>query len=426
MSTTPVVTIFLRHAGAVALVQRSSRVGTYQGRWSGISGYLEGDPAEHFRVELAEETALTPEDYTLLRQAAPVLVTDEATHKLWEVHPFLCEVHDPSRIRLDWENRELRWVAPEEIRQYPTVPGLWEVYVQVSELAVSDAIERGVGRVAHDKTSGARQLALAGLDFLADLCRTTSAARADVLMGDLTAAAEGLREARPTMAVLDTTLALVLDDIPVYDEIRAARTGIGAIIDRHRTELACAVELSIAHLEETIPEGARILTHSYSSSIERALALLRRKRCTLTVTESRPGGEGRRTASLAAAEGLAVRLIADAAVCQALATIDIVLLGADAITPEGGVINKTGSASIACCAQAVGVPVYVLAEKRKIARLDRILRLEEGDPAELWDAPPPGITVEHIVFERVAPERIRGIILEEGICTPEEIYRKTL
>lgn len=426
MNATSVVTIFLRHGGAVALVQRSSRVGTYQGRWSGISGYLEGDPGEHFKVELAEETGLTPDDYTLLRRAAPVFVTDEASRKLWEVHPFLCEVHDPSRIRLDWENRELRWVAPEEIRRYPTVPGLWEVYVQASELAVSDAIAQGVDRIAHDKTSGARQLALTGLDFLAELCRTSTAARADVLISDLTRMAERLREARPAMAVLDTTLALVLADIPAYEEIRTARGEIGAIIDRHRSELACAVDLSIAHLEGLIPERARILTHSYSSSIERALPLLGRKRCALTVTESRPGSEGRRTAALAAAAGLPVRFIADAAIGQALATIDIVLFGADAITPDGGVINKMGSAAIAECARMLGVPVYVLAEKRKIARPGRTLRLEAGDPAELWEDAPPGVTVEHLVFERVAPACIRGIILEEGALTPEEFYRKTL
>lgn len=426
MNTTPVVTIFLRHGDAVALVQRSSRVGTYQGCWSGISGYLEGDPAEHFKVELAEETGLIPENYTLLRRSAPVLVTDEASQKRWEVHPFLCEVHDPSRIRLDWENRELRWIAPEEIRQYPTVPGLWDVYVQVSELAVSDAIAQGVARIALDKASGARQLALAGLDFLAELCRMSSAARPDVLLGDLTAAAKDLRGARPAMAVLDTTLALVLADIPAYDEIPDARAGIGAIIARHRNELACAVDLSIAHLEGLIPERARILTHSYSSSIERALALLVRKRCMLTVTESRPGGEGQRTAALAAAAGLPVRFIADAAVAQALASIDIVLLGADTITPDGGVINKTGSAAIADCAQVLGVPVYILAEKRKIARPGRTPHLEAGDTSELWDGAPPGVTVEHLVFERVAPACIRGIILEEGIVSPGEIYRKTL
>ncbi|ELK44964.1 translation initiation factor aIF-2B subunit alpha, partial [Haloferax sp. BAB-2207] len=39
-----VVTVFLRHDGRVLLTRRSDAVGTYQGRWAGVSGYVEGDP----------------------------------------------------------------------------------------------------------------------------------------------------------------------------------------------------------------------------------------------------------------------------------------------------------------------------------------------------------------------------------------------
>ena len=41
LEPTVVVTTFLQYEGRILLVQRSSRVGTYQGCWSAVSGYLE-------------------------------------------------------------------------------------------------------------------------------------------------------------------------------------------------------------------------------------------------------------------------------------------------------------------------------------------------------------------------------------------------
>ena len=60
MSRVSVVTAFLRHQDRVLLVRRSDRVGTYQGRWSAISGYLEDDaPLQQAYREIREETGLS-------------------------------------------------------------------------------------------------------------------------------------------------------------------------------------------------------------------------------------------------------------------------------------------------------------------------------------------------------------------------------
>jgi len=54
---TAVVTAFLQYAGRILLVQRSGRVGSYQGRWSAISGYLEdATPLAQACREIREET----------------------------------------------------------------------------------------------------------------------------------------------------------------------------------------------------------------------------------------------------------------------------------------------------------------------------------------------------------------------------------
>jgi 8-oxo-dGTP diphosphatase len=130
--TRQVVTAFLKHQGKILLVRRSQQVGSYQGRWSGISGYLEAPTAlAQALQEIWEETGLKEEDVTLLKSGTPLLVDDPTSPVLWEVHPFLFQIKDPDAIHLDWENTTLRWVDPEDLSQYPTVPGLAEALARV-------------------------------------------------------------------------------------------------------------------------------------------------------------------------------------------------------------------------------------------------------------------------------------------------------
>lgn len=120
-----VVTAFLRHRGKILLVRRSGDVGSYQGRWSAISGYLEDPTAlEQARREIREETGLPAEEVQFVVSAPTLTVEEPAMGRCWVVHPFLFEVADPRHARLDWENVELKWVAPQDLAGYATVPRL--------------------------------------------------------------------------------------------------------------------------------------------------------------------------------------------------------------------------------------------------------------------------------------------------------------
>ena len=49
---------------------------------------------------------------------------------MYVVHPFLFDA--PNRqVRLDWENVEHRWIRPEELDRFDTVPRLSEVVATV-------------------------------------------------------------------------------------------------------------------------------------------------------------------------------------------------------------------------------------------------------------------------------------------------------
>ena len=127
-----VVTVFLTHRSKILVLKRSGEVGTYKGHWAGVSGYLESNDAlAQALIEITEEVGLSRQDVTLVKAGKPLEIVDEAQDRAWRVHPFLFAVHEPDKIRLDWENIAMRWILPEEIDQLKTAPALKETLERV-------------------------------------------------------------------------------------------------------------------------------------------------------------------------------------------------------------------------------------------------------------------------------------------------------
>ena len=112
MPVSEVVTAFLIHDGRILVLRRSDKVGTYRGRWAAVSGTLEQAPLDQAYTEIDEETGLGRDDVELLKEGDPLLIHDHDNDRTWQVHPFLFEVKDSSRIRLDWEHVDRRWIWP--------------------------------------------------------------------------------------------------------------------------------------------------------------------------------------------------------------------------------------------------------------------------------------------------------------------------
>ena len=72
----PVVTCFLESGGRVLLLRRSGRVGTYQGKWAAVSGYLEDEPEKQAFTEIEEETGLRGRHLLLVRKGNVLTVDD--------------------------------------------------------------------------------------------------------------------------------------------------------------------------------------------------------------------------------------------------------------------------------------------------------------------------------------------------------------
>ena len=117
------------------IVQRSQRVGSYNARWAGISGFLESGvtPDEQAYTEIREETGLQGEQIHMLKRGKVIEYQDASIGRHWYIHPFLFEVLTPDEIALDWEATGMRWIVPSEIQAFETVPKLDEAYKSAAD-----------------------------------------------------------------------------------------------------------------------------------------------------------------------------------------------------------------------------------------------------------------------------------------------------
>lgn len=131
---THVVTAILRRSdkqfSRILIARRSQRVGSYRNRWAGISGFVEPGvtPEEQAYTEIREETGLQREQVRMLRRGDVVEHRDAEVGRHFYIHPFLFEVLQPHAVQADWEATEMRWIDPQALRDYETVPKLQEVY----------------------------------------------------------------------------------------------------------------------------------------------------------------------------------------------------------------------------------------------------------------------------------------------------------
>ncbi|MDP6846239.1 MAG: NUDIX domain-containing protein [Candidatus Poseidoniia archaeon] len=125
-----VATSILLHGDRILILKRSAAVGSFQHHWSGVSGFVEPgeEPLETSQREVEEETGIPRASLELLARAPPRCV--KKPEHVFEVHSFLYRCAT-DRVRLDWENDEFAWVAPEALRDYRTVPWLPEMATEL-------------------------------------------------------------------------------------------------------------------------------------------------------------------------------------------------------------------------------------------------------------------------------------------------------
>jgi translation initiation factor eIF-2B subunit delta len=280
---------------------------------------------------------------------------------------------------------------------------------------------------ADDRTSGSSDVALSFLTELErwaaiDVSTSPAAFRASLL-----SFLRGAQASQPSLALVHQLAARALE---VTDA--GFRRGETPPALREEIVRTCAAERS--DLERVCDEVARqacelldrrepwIATISSSAAVREALleAQRRGRAPRALVAEGRPRLEGRDLARVLGEAGVPVWLVADAALPMLIGQATQVWIGADAITDQG-VLNKVGSFALALAAREHSVPVYALAERRKlIPATTPALRIVEMPPEEIWEHPTAGVRPRNVYFEVVPMELLRGIVVEDAVLPPGE------
>ena len=101
--------------------------------WAGISGIIENNeaPLTRAKIEIFEESGIHEEQIELVKeiQQMKILSPQYKNHE-WNIFPFLFKAKDP-KIKLNWENSEFKWIKPNEIKNYETVPELEKILISL-------------------------------------------------------------------------------------------------------------------------------------------------------------------------------------------------------------------------------------------------------------------------------------------------------
>jgi translation initiation factor 2B subunit (eIF-2B alpha/beta/delta family) len=171
-----------------------------------------------------------------------------------------------------------------------------------------------------------------------------------------------------------------------------------------------------------------IFTHCHSTNVINALIYTKSKGKKFQVynTETRPLFQGRKTAKELRKNNIKVTMFVDSGVSIALKKsqntkkVDLVLLGADAITDKGA-INKIGSTTISQIAKDNEIPVYVVADSWKYTNHNP--EIEKRPLNEVWDRAPKNIKILNPAFEFIDKSLIKGVVSDLGNFRFEKFVR---
>ena len=133
MRSTRIVTSFIKNNNKILILKRSEKVRTMKGLWSGVSGIIENNekPRDRAVIEIFEEVGIEKWKISLIKTIEKMKISSpQYENHEWEVFSFLFKTNE-TKIKLNWENSEFKWITPKELKNYQTVPSLEKILVNL-------------------------------------------------------------------------------------------------------------------------------------------------------------------------------------------------------------------------------------------------------------------------------------------------------
>lgn len=289
------------------------------------------------------------------------------------------------------------------------------------------------------RVQGAEQIALEAVKALASAASSSRARSKQAFMDELERAAVFLESARPTEPAMRTELSRVISKVR-----NSGLSGVGALkdlVEEEALKYSRFIEVSKKRLAgfgaRLIRKNAVVLVHCHSSSV---MSVLKHsfdsgnKSMRVFCTESRPHFQGRISSVELADYGIDTTMVVDDSALFFLKKgVDVVLVGADAITERGELVNKIGSCTIAAASKESGVPFYsctMLHKYDPFTEGGREEPIEFRDPRELVaDLSPAScrnfakVKLLNPAFDVTPCGLVRGFVTEKGVFSPLQAVR---
>ena len=275
-----------------------------------------------------------------------------------------------------------------------------------------------VRQIEDDRTHGASQLAMLGLEGLKAFGQTWQGDNVDEFCEDLLVLIDELKSVRPSMVAIANlvgTFRLQFQDAAQGNLIDVRKSAIDIAVQLKDGAAQASQETSLA-AADLISENDVLMTHSLSSTIKSVFSRVSGKSVRAIVTESRPGSEGLLLAEHLSSLKIETTYITDAQIGLWASRADKIIIGADSILSDGSVVNKSGTSLLAMAARENDVPVYVCCESFKWADPgnDQI-ELEEIEAGEIGLPPMDYVVARNIYFDVTPAEYVTAWVSELGV-----------
>src|SRR5208283_5308082 len=300
---------------------------------------------------------------------------------------------------------------------------------------MNDTVRMNAERIRRLEVQGARNVAIAAVKAIQTLAEQTKAKNKTAFLNELKEAQAVLFASRETEPLMRNAIRWIITQ--TEDSNTEKVDALSQMASANASEFLKNLEASRERAAEIgakrIRDGAVVFTHCHSSTVTRLLARAKKegKNFKVVCTETRPAFQGRITAKEMVELGVETTFIVDSAARSFMGNVDLVVVGADAITSEGNVVNKIGTSSIAVLANEARKPFYVVSELLKFdpETLNGAYEgIEQRNPGEVWSEAPEKLSVRNPAFDVTPSRYIHGIICEEGIIAPQsvtEVIRRT-
>jgi ribose 1,5-bisphosphate isomerase len=289
-----------------------------------------------------------------------------------------------------------------------------------------ETIKETTEKIKTLQIQGARNVAVAAVKAIQDLSENTKSKNKAQFLDELKEAQNILAKSRETEPLMRNALNFIITKSKdsKTEKVAELKKLLVSNAENFLADLDKSRERTAEIGSKRIRNNSTVFTHCHSSTVTRLLAKAKKegKNFRVICTETRPAFQGHITARELIDLGIETTFIVDSAARTFINEVDIVLVGADAITSEGNVVNKIGTGGIAVLANEARKPFYVVSELLKFdpeTLSGHYEKIEQRSPDEVWSEAPKTLNVHNPAFD-VTPNRyINGLICEEGIIAPQ-------